>query len=75
LLWFKRSKMDESKRWKRFVQRYRTEMNKTDPRQAIRTLARLASITPISVGCYCPGARCHRFVLEKLIRSAAAGRF
>jgi uncharacterized protein YeaO (DUF488 family) len=50
-------------------------MKKTDARQTIRVLAMLAQKTPISLGCYCQGKHCHRFVLERLIRSAAAARF
>jgi uncharacterized protein YeaO (DUF488 family) len=50
-------------------------MRKTDARQTIRVLAILAQKTPISLGCYCQDKHCHRFVLERLIRSAAAARF
>lgn len=74
LAWVKRSNLDEEGKWKTFVQRYKNEMRRSDPRQTIRVIAALAKTTPISIGCYCQTSRCHRFVLERLIRSAAAGR-
>jgi uncharacterized protein YeaO (DUF488 family) len=56
-----------------FFAAYRREMQQTDARQTIRLLARLAKSTPIAIGCYCEDeARCHRSVLIKLIREAAA---
>ena len=57
--------------WRRFVQRYRSEMKETDARQTIQMLAALAARTPISIGCSCAAMPCHRFELEKLIRAAA----
>src|SRR5215212_1490131 len=59
--WARRNKLDETKTWKTFLIRYRSEMKKTDPRQTIQTLAELAKRTPISIGCYCHGEHCHRF--------------
>ena len=57
--------------WDKFVAAYRREMAKTDARQAIELIARVAQHTPVSVGCYCEDPRhCHRSVLEKLIRQA-----
>lgn len=75
LSWVRKSNLEEGKRWSEFVRRYRSEMAKTDPRQIIQMIAMLARHTPISVGCACPGPRCHRFELVKLIRSADAGFF
>jgi hypothetical protein len=41
-------------------------------------LGQLAKRAPVSVGCYCDTGDqrtgCHRFVLERLIRKAAAGK-
>jgi uncharacterized protein YeaO (DUF488 family) len=73
--WFHRTRMRESEKWQTYVRRYKNEMKKTNARQTIRVLAMLAQKTPVSLGCYCRGKHCHRFVLERLIRSAAAGRF
>jgi uncharacterized protein YeaO (DUF488 family) len=70
-----RLNIDKPGEWKRFIERYRIDMKRTDARQVIRTLANLARRTPISIGCSCTGLRCHRFTLEKLIRAAAAGKF
>ena len=57
-----------------FVARYRAQMlNQTDSRQAIALLARLAQHTAIAIGCHCANEqRCHRSVLNALIREAAA---
>ncbi len=54
-----------------FFRRYRSEMNRTEPRQLIDLLARIAERTPISIGCYCPDeSACHRSILAELIRKA-----
>jgi uncharacterized protein YeaO (DUF488 family) len=75
LSWALKSNLDDAGVWKTFVRRYTGEMKETSARQTIRTLAQLAKKTPISVGCHCRGSRCHRFVLEDLIRRAAVGKF
>ncbi len=67
----KRDASSDPKTWATYLRRYRSEMKKTNARQTIRTLARIAHHVPISVGCYCRTDRCHRFTLEKLIREAA----
>jgi uncharacterized protein YeaO (DUF488 family) len=57
----------------KFFRKYRAEMAKTEPRQVIEMLARLARVTPLSVGCYCESeSQCHRSVLGQLIREAAS---
>jgi uncharacterized protein YeaO (DUF488 family) len=59
----------------RFLDRYRREMNATEPRQVIALLACLAERTSLSVGCYCESEeRCHRSVLASLIRTVVAER-
>ncbi|MBI3934487.1 MAG: DUF488 family protein [Acidobacteria bacterium] len=59
---------------KTFFRRYRTEMKRTEQLQLIQLLARLATKTPVSIGCYCPDERvCHRSVLYQLIRGARPG--
>jgi uncharacterized protein YeaO (DUF488 family) len=71
LAWALKRDLDDPKVWATYVRRYKTEMNETNARQTIRALAKIAERTPISVGCYCHGEHCHRFVLERLIRAAA----
>lgn len=61
--------------WQRFVDRYEREMIRDrNNRKLILMLGALVRRAPLSIGCYCKGTHCHRFVLERLIRSAAAGR-
>ena len=69
--WRKLKDLEDPKHWATFLARYEREMKKTDARQTIVALARLARSTPISVGCYCQGDACHRFTLERLIRTAS----
>jgi uncharacterized protein YeaO (DUF488 family) len=73
LSWALKKNLGDPKVWNAFARRYRTEMKATDARQTIHALAQLAQRTPVSIGCYCHGPRCHRFELERLIRRAAAG--
>jgi uncharacterized protein YeaO (DUF488 family) len=75
LAWVKTKNMEYPKNWSAFRRRYRNEMKQTTPRQTIRTIAKLAKVTSISIGCYCNTDRCHRFELQRLIRDAAVGRF
>jgi uncharacterized protein YeaO (DUF488 family) len=71
LSWIRKRDVADARTWNSYIRRYRNEMKKTDARQTIRALARMAERTPISVGCYCRTDKCHRFTLEKLIRAAA----
>ena len=70
--WAMKHDLQNPSNWKTYVRRYRNEMKKTDSRQTIWALAALAKRTPISIGCYCRTENCHRFELERLIRSAAS---
>jgi uncharacterized protein YeaO (DUF488 family) len=70
--WALKRNLDDPKVWKTYSTRYRREMKATDARETIRLLAHVAERMPISLGCYCKGEHCHRFVLERLIREAAA---
>jgi uncharacterized protein YeaO (DUF488 family) len=72
--WFRSGEWrGDTARWSKFRQRYVSEMNKTDPRQAINLLAELAKSSPISIGCYCEDESfCHRSILRELIHKAAA---
>jgi uncharacterized protein YeaO (DUF488 family) len=57
---------------RRFFAAYEREMARTEPRQVIELLARLAERTPIAVGCFCADeSRCHRSRLRVLIERAA----
>jgi uncharacterized protein YeaO (DUF488 family) len=75
LAWARRKGVERGENWREFERRYRREMETTDARQVIRTLAQIAKRTPISIGCYCRGPHCHRFILERIIRSAAENGF
>jgi uncharacterized protein YeaO (DUF488 family) len=59
--------------WSRFIRRYRAEMSAPDAQRTIELLAALSHTTDFSVGCYCEdAARCHRSVLEQLLRERGA---
>ncbi len=59
--------------WDRFVQRYRSEMNKPERKYLIPLFAALSKVTDLSVGCYCEDeSRCHRSVLRDLLVDAGA---
>jgi uncharacterized protein YeaO (DUF488 family) len=65
------SKAVTKERWALFLKRYENELTKTDSRQTIQLLAKIATRTPISIGCYCPDEnRCHRSKLRQLIERA-----
>jgi uncharacterized protein YeaO (DUF488 family) len=72
--WFRSQEgRSDTVRWSKFKQRYVSEMNKTDARQAIKLFAELAKSTPLSIGCYCEDESfCHRSILRELIKTAAA---
>jgi uncharacterized protein YeaO (DUF488 family) len=60
-------------RWKRYAQRYRTEMREPQARHLIELLAALSHQTSFSVGCYCENAtRCHRSLLREMLAEAGA---
>lgn len=62
---------------KLFFERYESELARsTDARQTVLLIAMIAKMTPVSVGCFCADeASCHRRVLARVIRSAAAARW
>ena len=63
----------EEKDWRRFVQRYRTEMKRPAPHRLLAVLAALSQQASFSVGCYCADeARCHRSVLREILREHGA---
>lgn len=68
---------DPEPRWETFSQRYQREMIlKTDSRQALILVAKMAETMPVSVGCACEDPRrCHRTILVRLIRRAGTQVF
>jgi uncharacterized protein YeaO (DUF488 family) len=61
------------KRWKQFVRTYRRQMGAPGAQHLIATLAVLSQRANFSVGCYCEDAsRCHRSILQELLRDAGA---
>lgn len=55
-----------------FFRKYQGEMKQPDARHVIELLATVAERTPLAIGCHCEDAsRCHRTVLEELIRKTA----
>ena len=54
--------------WRRFARRYRAEMKRREPAQALDLLAALSHQANFSVGCYCEDeSRCHRSLLRALL--------
>ncbi len=65
--------VDDPKRWKSFVSRYRSEMKRPGARHLLDLLAALSHTTDFSVGCYCEDEdRCHRSVLRQLLSERGA---
>jgi uncharacterized protein YeaO (DUF488 family) len=63
----------DEREWRRFVRRYRTEMTRPAAARLLALLAALSQRTNFSVGCYCADpARCHRSVLQQLLREHGA---
>ncbi len=59
--------------WLGFVRHYRAEMKRPEAARLLALLAALSRQTNLSVGCYCADpARCHRSVLERLLREHGA---
>lgn len=65
--------IDDEAKWRRFVARYRGQMNKPDARRVLESLAALSVHADFSVGCYCENERrCHRSVLREILREHGA---
>jgi uncharacterized protein YeaO (DUF488 family) len=59
--------------WRRFVKRYRAEMQRPEAARLLTLLAALSRQTNLSVGCYCEDeTHCHRSVLRELLREHGA---
>jgi uncharacterized protein YeaO (DUF488 family) len=68
-----RQSLDDEKRWKAFVRRYRSEMNRPEAARLLDLLAALSHGTNFSVGCYCEDeTRCHRSLLRALLKDRGA---
>jgi uncharacterized protein YeaO (DUF488 family) len=66
-------KARDARAWKTFVRRYRAEMSRPPAARLLALLAALSHDTALSVGCYCAdAARCHRSVLDALLRERGA---
>lgn len=64
---------DPEARWKRFAQRYRSEMARPGTGRVLDLLAALSRRTELSVGCYCEDeSRCHRSLLRELLAARGA---
>jgi uncharacterized protein YeaO (DUF488 family) len=59
---------DDEPAWKRFVTRFRKQMNEPETRHLLDLLAAMSSRSDFSIGCYCDDERrCHRSVLRALL--------
>jgi uncharacterized protein YeaO (DUF488 family) len=68
-----RQSLDDDKRWKTFVRRYRSEMKRPEASRLLDLLAALSHGTNFSIGCYCENeARCHRSILRTLLAERGA---
>ena len=71
--WFKHARAVTDKDWEVFAKRYRAEMQAPEAQHLLAALARLSESADFSVGCYCERAdRCHRSILEELLRKHGA---
>jgi uncharacterized protein YeaO (DUF488 family) len=73
LSWFKHQQPLPDKDWELFAKRYRAEMSAPEAQHLIGTLAALSKTSSFAIGCYCENKeRCHRVILEELLRKAGA---
>jgi uncharacterized protein YeaO (DUF488 family) len=65
--------IDDERKWKTFVRRYRREMKRPESARLLDLLAALSHRTNLSVGCYCEDeSRCHRSILRALLEERGA---
>ena len=65
--------VEDERRWKTFVRRYRGEMKRPESARLLDLLAALSQRTNFSVGCYCEDeTRCHRSILRALFEERGA---
>jgi uncharacterized protein YeaO (DUF488 family) len=68
-----RQSVDEERKWKTFVRRYRSEMKRPEAARLLDLLAALSHGTDFSVGCYCENeAHCHLSILRSLLEERGA---
>ena len=73
LSWFKHQQPIPDKDWEIFAKRYRAEMSSPQAQHLMSTLATLSKVSGFAIGCYCENEqRCHRVILEELLRKAGA---
>jgi uncharacterized protein YeaO (DUF488 family) len=59
--------------WSAFTRKYKVEMAAPPAKHDLALLAALSTSTDFSVGCYCQDeARCHRYVLRRLLMAVGA---
>jgi len=64
---------ESEKDWRRFVRRYRSEMNRPENSRILDLLAALSHQANFSVGCYCNDEqRCHRSALRQFLAERGA---
>jgi uncharacterized protein YeaO (DUF488 family) len=65
--------VEDSRRWRRFVERYRSEMGRPENSRLLDAFAALSHRTNFSVGCYCEDERrCHRSILRGILKKHGA---
>lgn len=68
-----RSRLGDEAHWRRFEQRYRAEMKRSETARLLDLLAAMSHQTNFSVGCYCEDERrCHRSILRRLLQEHGA---
>lgn len=73
LSWFKHKQPVPDADWEVFARRYRAEMSAPEAQHLIATLATLSQTSNFAIGCYCEDKeRCHRVILEDLLRKHGA---
>jgi uncharacterized protein YeaO (DUF488 family) len=59
---------NDEKAWRRFEQKYRAEMKRSEAIRLLALLAAMSRQTNFSIGCYCADEdRCHRSILRALL--------
>lgn len=73
LSWFRHRQPIPDADWEAFAKRYRAEMSAPEAQHLLGTLAALSHGSSFAIGCYCEDEqRCHRVLLEKLLRDRGA---
>ena len=73
LSWFRHKQPIPDADWETFAKRYRAEMTAPDAQHLIAMLAILSKSSNFTIGCYCDDPqRCHRVILEELLRRQGA---